>query len=125
MGFVGSSSNIDITTYIPLAFCVLYCKHQIVYGIYILFFMLACSFGFVDVETNLGPWCPILTVCRLLCNNVRGFAGNLSDLAMALSRYDILLCSETLVSDMCHMYELLVPGSGHPVLLCRGRMPRA
>ena len=45
---------------------------------------------------------------------------------MASSRYDILLCSETLVSDMRHVSELLVvPGFGQPVLLCRGRMPRA
>ena len=26
---------------------------------------------------------------------------------------------------MCHVSELLVPGFGRPVLLCRGRMPRA
>ena len=56
---------------------------------------------------------------------VRGLAGNLSDLTVASSQYDILLCSETLVSDMRHVAELLVPGFGHPVLLCRGRMPRA
>ena len=36
-----------------------------------------------------------------------------------------LLCSETLVSDMCHVSELLVLEFGRPVLLCRGRMPRA
>ena len=33
--------------------------------------------------------------------------------------------SETLVSDMHHVSELLVPGFGRPVLLCRGKMPRA
>ena len=33
--------------------------------------------------------------------------------------------SETLVSDMRHVSELLVPGFGGPVLLCRGKMPRA
>ena len=38
---------------------------------------------------------------------------------------DILFCSETLVSDMRHVSELLVPGFGWPVLLCRGKMPRA
>ena len=32
---------------------------------------------------------------------------------------DILLCSETLVSDLRHVSELLVPGFGGPVLLCR------
>ena len=51
-------------------------------------------------------------------------AGNLSDLTVASSRYDILLCSETLVSDMRHVSELLVPGFDSPIL-CWGRMIRA
>ena len=38
---------------------------------------------------------------------------------MASSQYDLLLCSETLVSDRRHISELLVPGFGRPVLLCR------
>ena len=70
---------------------------------------------FPDVETNPG----YSHCCRILCSNVRGLSGNLSDLAVASSQYNILLCSETLVSD------LLVPGFGHPVLLCRGKLPRA
>ena len=41
------------------------------------------------------------------------------------SQYDILLCSETLVSDMRHLSELLVPGFGRPILMCWGRMPQA
>ena len=63
-------------------------------------------------------------VCRILCSNVQGLAGNLSDLTVASSQYDILLCTETLVSDMRPVSELLVPGFGHPVSLCRGKMPR-
>ena len=59
------------------------------------------------------------------CYNVRGLAGNVSDLTVASSQYDILLCSETLVSDMRYVSEVLVPGFGHHVLLCRGTMPRA
>ena len=47
-----------------------------------------------------------------------GLARNLIDLTVALSQYDILLCSETLVSDMGHVSELLVPEFGSPVLLC-------
>ena len=43
---------------------------------------------------------------------------------MASSQYDVLLCSETLVSDMRHVSEVLVPIFGRPVL-CRGKMPRA
>ena len=33
--------------------------------------------------------------------------------------------TETLVSDMRHLSELLVPGFGRPVLLCQGRLPQA
>ena len=58
-------------------------------------------------------------------SNVWVLARNLSDLTVASSQYDILLCSETLVSDMRYVSELLVPGFGHPVLLCWGRSPLA
>ena len=66
---------------------------------------------FLDVETNPGPRRPVPAVCRILCSNVRGLAGNLSDLTVASSQYDILLFSETLVSDMRHVSEVLVPVS--------------
>ena len=77
------------------------------------------------METNPGPWRPVPAVCRILCSNVRVLVENLSDLNVASSQYDILLCSETLVSDMRHVSEVLVNGFGRPVLLCRGEMPRA
>ena len=80
---------------------------------------------FLDVEPNPGPRHPVPDVCRILSSNVQGPAGNLSDLTVASSQYDLLLCSETLVSDMRHVSEVLVPGFGCPVLLCRGKMPRA
>ena len=57
-------------------------------------------------------------------SNVGGLAENLSDLTVALSQYAILLCSETLVSDMHHVLEVLIPGFGYTVLLCQGKMPR-
>ena len=47
---------------------------------------------------------------------MRGLSGNLSDLAVASSQYNILLCSETLFSDLRHVSELLVPGFG--LLFC-------
>ena len=80
---------------------------------------------FLDVETNPGTWRPVPAVCRIHCSNVLGLAGNLSDLTVASYQYDILLCSETFVSDMHHVSELLVPGFSRPVLLCQGKMPRA
>ena len=79
---------------------------------------------FLDVETNSGPRRSVPAVCRILCSNVRGLAGNLSDLTVASSQYDRLLCSETFFSDMRHVLEVLVPGFGRPVLW-RGKMPRA
>ena len=65
---------------------------------------------FLDVYTSPGQWRRVPAVCRILCRNVRGLAGNLSDLTVASSPHDILLCSETLVSDMRHVSEVLVPG---------------
>ena len=79
----------------------------------------------MDVETNLRPWRPVPVVCRIVCSNVRGLAGNHSDLTVASSHYDVLFCSEILVSDMRHGSELLVPSFGRPVLLSPGKMPRA
>ena len=67
--------------------------------IYLIFY--AClRLRVLDVETNPGPRRPVPAVCRILCSNVRGLAGNLSDLTEASSQHDILFCSETLVSDM-------------------------
>ena len=83
--------------------------------IYLIFY--AClRLWSLDVETNPGPQCPVPAVCRILCSNVQGQAGNLSDLTVASSQYDILFCSETLVSDMHHMLELLVPDFSCSVL---------
>ena len=93
-------------------------------------FLYLISYGclrlrFLDVETNPGLRRPAPDVCRILCSNVRDLAGNVSDLTVTSTQYGILLCSETLVSDMRHVSEVLVPGFGRPVLLCRSKMPRA
>ena len=55
---------------------------------------------FLDVETNPSPRHPVPDVCRQLYSNVQGLAENLSDITVASSRYDLLLCSETLISDI-------------------------
>ena len=52
------------------------------------------------METIPGLLRPVPDVCRILCSNARGLAENLNDLTVASSQYDILLCSETLVSDV-------------------------
>ena len=54
-----------------------------------------------------------------------GLAGNLRDLTVASSQYDILLCSETLIFDMPYVSVSLVPGFGRCVLLWRVKMPWA
>ena len=77
------------------------------------------------METNPGPRRPVPEACRTLCTNVWGLSKNLSDVTVALSQYDLLLYSETLVSDRHHISELLVPGFGRPVLLCWDGMPWA
>ena len=77
-----------------------------------LIFYACLTLLFLDVETNPRPQRPVRAVCRILCRNVRGLAGNLSYLTVAWCQYDILFCSETLVSDMRHVSELLVPGLG-------------
>ena len=56
---------------------------------------------------------------------MRGLSKNLNDVTVASSQYDLLLCSKTLVLDRRHISELLVPGFGCPVLLCRDGKPRA
>ena len=43
------------------------------------------------METNPGPRRPVPAVCRILCRNVRGLAGNLSDLTVASSKYGLVL----------------------------------
>ena len=75
-------------------------------------------------ETNPSPWRPVPAVCRILRCNVRGLAGNLSDQTVTSFQHDILFCSETWVSDMRYVSELLVPGFGRPVFMCRGKMSR-
>ena len=80
---------------------------------------------FPDVETNPDPRSPVPGACRIPCSNVRGFFKNLSDVTVASSQYDLLLCYETLVSDRRHISEFLVPRFGRPVLLCQDGMLRA
>ena len=85
-------------------------------SLYLIFY--AClELQFPEVETNPGPRHSVPEACRILCSNVWGLSKNLSNVTVALSHYDLLLCSETLVSDRHHMSELLVPGFGRPVLL--------
>ena len=77
------------------------------------------------MEANPGPLRPVPDVWRILCSNVRGLAWNLGDPAVSLSQCDLLLCSETLVSDIVTCQSCWFPDS--VVLSCcaGGKMPRA
>ena len=78
-------------------------------SLYLIYY--AClELRFLDVEINPGPRHPVPEASRILCSNVRGLYKNLSDVTVASSQYNLLLCSETLISDRRHMSELLVPG---------------
>ena len=90
-----------------------------------LIFYSCLELRFPNVETNPGPRRSVPGACRILCSNVRGLSKNLSDVTVASSQYDLLLYSETLISDRRHISELLVPGCGRPVLLRRDEMQRA
>ena len=76
-----------------------------------------------DIESNPGP--THHKFCNLLYCNIRGLYGNLSELAVASTKYDIICCSETLVSSRRHTSELLLPNFNKPVQLLRNSMPRA
>ena len=78
-----------------------------------------------DIELNPGPRHPRQKQCRVMYTNIRGLHKNISDLTVASSQYDILLCSETLVSQMRHSSEVLIPSFKKPILFRRDAVPRA
>ena len=94
MGFVGGGGNIAIVSALPLSsFLIVVPIYSYHMGALHLKFYSCLRLQFPDVETNLGPRSPVAASCRILCSNMRGLSRNLSDLAVASSQYDILLCS--------------------------------
>ena len=89
--------------YLFLLFC--YCFYSL------RFLLLLCG----DVEINRGPQ----SKCRLLFHNFRGLKCNLNDLQIAFRDYDIILCSETMVSYRRHISEILIPDFNKPTLLLK------
>ena len=88
-----------------------------------LYFIILIRSG--DVESNPGPRPARRRQCRILYANVRGLHANLNDLAVASKQYDILFCSETLVSGMRHVSEILIPGFKKAILLRCNAIHRA
>ena len=78
-----------------------------------------------DVELNPRPVNGRNWQCRVLYSSIRGLYGNLHDLIAASKGFDILLCSETLVSNFRHIAELSIPGFKRPILFKRNEINRA
>ena len=77
-----------------------------------------------DVEENPGPTPGRRRQCQMLYSNIRGLHGNLNDLIAASKQFDILFCSETLISNYRSPKELLIPGFKQPHLLKRNERER-
>ena len=86
---------------------------------FIVFFLLILS---GDVELNPGPVNGRNRQCHVLYSNIRGLYGNLHDLIVASKGFDILFCSETLVSNFRHIAELSIPGFKRPILFKRNEI---
>ena len=91
--------------------------------LYLVFY--AClRLRFLEVETNPGQRRPVPAAAEysvVMCGAwLLTFA---TKLAVVSSQYWWLLCSETLVSAMRHVSELLVSEFGRPVLLFLGQIP--
>ena len=90
-----------------------------------LFFLLSSYLTLIlagNIHQNPGPHDQF---CRVLYSNIRGLNKNLHELSILSTDYDIICCAETLVSDMRHVSEILIPGFSKPVLLRRKSIPRA
>ena len=79
--------------------------------VYLLFF--AClELRFPDMELNPGPRVSVPRKCKYLYANINSLSANSNELSVASSRFDIVMCAETLVSTMKHAAELIIPGFG-------------
>ena len=91
-------------------------------GLFLLYY--ACLvLRYPDVEVNPGPRVGTSGRCRLMFCNINGLFGNLSELSVAASGFDLVMCAETKVSTFRHSSELLLPGFVKPTLLLRGARP--
>ena len=102
--------------------CIVYIVDVILHIDFIVFLLLILS---GDIDLNPGPVNGRNRQCRVLYSNIRGLYGNLHDLIVASKGFDILLCSETFVSNFRHIAELSIPGFKRPILLKRNEINRA
>ena len=74
-----------------------------------------------DIHENPGP----KREFSILYTNIRGLSANINDLRAASTKYDLLLCSETIVSDFRHNSELRISQFNKPLHIRRNALPRA
>ena len=128
--FIFTSTSGVIIVYIVVVRFFVNCCFYVSY----FWFWTCCCFDFGmrilmlsgDLELNPGPATHYLKKsCRVLYSNIRGLRSNLRDLQAHASNFDLLLLSETLVSDNKHSVEFLIPGYSEPHFLYRRNIPNA
>ena len=74
--------------------------------------------------TQVLAWWPLVVVGWCLAiSNINGLHGNLRELVIAASRFDIVACAVTKVTQRRHVAELRLPGFSAPIVLLRGSRP--
>lgn len=71
-------------------------------------FLLLCGIILLwEVESNPNP--NNSKYCNLCFNNICGLYRNLIEIAIILTKFNIICCAETLITDMSDTSELLLP----------------
>ena len=96
--------------------CFVYIVYIVVVILHISFIVFLLLILSGDVELNPRPINGRNQQCHVLYSDIRGLYGNLHGLIVASKGFDILFCSETLVSNFRHIAELSIPGFKRPIL---------
>lgn len=75
-----------------------------------------------DVHVHPGPRRQLSRICY---SNIRGLKRNFLELSLISSDFDIIFCSETMVSNRRDVSEILIPGFNKPVQIRCGTIPSA
>ena len=75
------------------------------------------------MELNLAPRAYVPARCRIMLLNINGLHGNLNELAVAASHFDIVFCCDTKATRRRQAAELRLPGYCAPDLLSKGSRP--
>ena len=90
----------------------------------VLFFYECLKLWFPDVEINPGPRA-VPQCCRVMFSNINGLHGNRDELAIAATKFDVVACTETMVTGRRHVSQLPLPGFRAPTLLLRSSRPNS